>query len=374
MDDQRQAVITIDGLARLIEALREDGFRVIGPTRRDDAIVYDDIETVDDLPAGWTDEQDGGHYRLARRADTALFGYVVGPHSWKRYLHPPLLRLWRAEHSGGTVTMTGGADPAEPQAFLAVRACELHAIAIQDRVFLGGPYVDPHYKARREASFIVAVNCGQAGGTCFCASMKTGPKVGEGYDIALTELLTGEHRFLAEAGSERVAALLARLPRRGAAPADQEEAGAAVAHAEATMGRHMQADGVHDLLMANLEHPRWEDVAGRCLTCGNCTQVCPTCFCATVSDDSDLSGTVSERKRSWASCFSIDFSYIHGGSIRQSGKSRYRQWMTHKLATWHDQFGTSGCVGCGRCITWCPTGIDITEEVRAIRGVGDGVA
>ena len=165
MDDQRQAVITIDGLARLIEALREDGFRVIGPTRRDDAIVYDDIETVDDLPAGWTDEQDGGHYRLARRADTALFGYVVGPHSWKRYLHPPLLRLWRAEHSGGTVTMTGGADPAEPQAFLAVRACELHAIAIQDRVFLGGPYVDPHYKARREASFIVAVNCGQAGGT-----------------------------------------------------------------------------------------------------------------------------------------------------------------------------------------------------------------
>jgi len=374
MDDHRQAVITIDGLARLIEALRADGFRVIGPTRRDDAIVYDDIETLDDLPAGWTDEQDGGRYRLARRADRALFGYVVGPHSWKRYLHPPLLRLWRAEHKDGAVAMTGGADPAEPQAFLAVRACELHAIAIQDRVFLGGPYVDPHYKARREACFIVAVNCGQAGGTCFCASMKTGPKVGEGFDIALTELLTGEHRFLAEAGSERGAALLARLPQRAASPADQDAAGAAVAHAEATMGRHMQADGVHDLLMANLEHPRWDDVAGRCLTCGNCTQVCPTCFCATVWDESDLSGTVSERKRSWTSCFSIDFSYIHGGSIRQSGKSRYRQWMTHKLATWHDQFGTSGCVGCGRCITWCPTGIDITEEVRAIRGDSDAVA
>ena len=127
---------------------------------------------------------------------------------------------------------------------------------------------------------------------------------------------------------------------------------------------------IKELLYRNLEHPRWEDVARRCLSCTNCTLVCPTCFCTTVEDATDLSGGHAERRRRWDSCFSMDFSYIHGGYIRPSVKARYRQWMTHKLATWIDQFGTSGCVGCGRCITWCPVGIDITAEVKAIRADG----
>ena len=205
------AVITRDGLAALIAALHHDGFRVLGPTVRDDAIVYDDIAAVSDLPAGWTDEQAGGHYRLKRRGDDALFGYAVGPHAWKRFLHPPLLRLWRADRHASGITVTTDPEPTEKLALLAVRACELHAIAIQDRVFLQGPYIDPHYKARRQGIFIVAVNCGQAGGTCFCTSMNTGPKASEGFDLALTEM-AGE--FLVEAGSDRGAALLARLPHR----------------------------------------------------------------------------------------------------------------------------------------------------------------
>ena len=102
------------------------------------------------------------------------------------------------------------------------------------------------------------------------------------------------------------------------------------------------------------------------MACGNCTLVCPTCFCATVQDTTDVSGTV-ERDREWASCFDVEHSYLHGGSVRETTRARYRQWMTHKLSTWWDQFGTSGCVGCGRCVTWCPVGIDITEEAAAIR-------
>jgi formate hydrogenlyase subunit 6/NADH:ubiquinone oxidoreductase subunit I len=140
-----------------------------------------------------------------------------------------------------------------------------------------------------------------------------------------------------------------------------------VANAAAQMGRVMDTSDIKELLYRNYEHPRWDNVAGRCLTCANCTNVCPTCFCTTVEDVTDLTGQQAERRRRWDSCFTMDFSYIHGGSIRASTKSRYRQWMTHKLATWIDQFGTSGCVGCGRCITWCPVGIDITEEVAAIR-------
>jgi ferredoxin len=149
-----------------------------------------------------------------------------------------------------------------------------------------------------------------------------------------------------------------------------DAAAAVVERAAASLGRAMQSDDVRDLLMRNLEHRRWDQVADRCLSCGNCTMVCPTCFCTTVEETSGLTGAESARSRRWDSCFTMDFSYIHGGSVRSSTRSRYRQWMTHKLATWHDQFDMSGCVGCGRCITWCPVGIDITEEVRAIRDDG----
>jgi ferredoxin len=362
-------VIAPEALEQLVEALRHRGFRVLGPTVRDGAIVYDDLDSAGDLPIGWTDRQDGGTYRLERRDDEARFGYAVGPHSWKRFLFPPRVRLWRARLGGDGHAPTIEEEPpdAEPLAFVGVRACELHAIDIQDRVFLGGKYADPDYAARREGAFVVAVDCFEPGGTCFCTSMGTGPGVESGYDLALTELLDGEHRFVVQAGSERGAAVLAELPQRAAAEEDLEEAAASVEAAAGRMGRTMESFDLRGLLARNLEHPRWDDVAARCLTCGNCTLVCPTCFCSAVEDEVDVSGEQAERHRVWDTCFSVDYSYIHGGSVRPSGRSRYRQWMTHKLGTWHDQFGTSGCVGCGRCITWCPVGIDITEEVAAIR-------
>ena len=357
MNDHAAAVITQEGLAGLIAGLRAQGFRVIGPRLRDQAIVYDDIESVSDLPAGWTDEQEGGHYRVRRREDAALFGYNVGPHSWKKYLFPPSARLLPPEQ-----------PPETPFAFIGVRACELTAIAIQDRVFLGGRHPDPQYASRRDGAFIVAVNCGEAGETCFCVSMAAGPRATSGFDIALTELLDDDdHRFLAEAGSARGAEVLREAGQHvPARERDISSAEAATEHARATMGRAMPELDLVGLLKDNYAHPRWDDVAERCLSCGNCTMVCPTCFCFSVTDTSSLTGEDPERHRSWESCFTMDHSYLHGGPVRVSARSRYRQWMTHKLATWHDQFGTSGCVGCGRCITWCPVGIDISEEVAAI--------
>ncbi|MGB3904623.1 MAG: 4Fe-4S dicluster domain-containing protein, partial [Anaerolineae bacterium] len=242
------------------------------------------------------------------------------------------------------------------------------AIHIQNRVFLESPHTDPVYKARRDHLFVVAVNCGQAGGTCFCVSMETGPEATFGFDLALTEVLEDEgHYFLAEVGSERGAEVLAEVEHREATADEEQAAENVVAKAAAQMGRNMDTTDIKGLLYGNYEHPRWDEVANRCLTCGNCTLVCPTCFCTTVEDVTDLKGEQAERWRRWDSCFTMDFSYIHGGSIRGTASARYRQWMTHKLGTWIDQFGTSGCVGCGRCITWCPVGIDITEEVRAIR-------
>jgi ferredoxin len=360
-------VLDATGLDALIFALRARGFRVLGPTVADGAIVYEPLADASQLPIGWTDVQEPGRYRLERRDDDARFGYAVGPHSWKRYLFPPRIRLWQARRNGGAPVIEEEPLDETPLAFIGVRSCELHAIEIQDKVFLGGSHADRDYAARRDGAFLVAVNCFEPAGTCFCTSMGTGPKAQAGYDLALTELLDGEHRFLVEAGSERGAELLAELPSRPAEAADLAAAGASIESAEAKMGRTMEAWDLRDLLARNLEHPRWDDVAKRCLTCGNCTLVCPTCFCSAVEDETDLSGEEAGRFRVWDSCFSVDYSYIHGGSIRPSGRSRYRQWMTHKLGTWHDQFGSSGCVGCGRCIAWCPVGIDITEEVAAIR-------
>jgi ferredoxin len=366
------AVIGLGALDDLIRALRGRGFRVLGPTVRDGAIVYDELEHAAELPVGWTDRQEAGTYRLERRDDEARFGYAVGPHSWKQFLFPARLRLWRARLNGAAPTIEEEPPHETPLAFIGVRACELNAIAIQDRVFTGGKFVDRDYAARRRGIFVVAVNCGEPGGTCFCVSMETGPRVEQGYDLALTELLPtdhgGEHRFLVEAGSPAGAELLAELPSRPAATEDLAAATAVVDSTAARMGRTMESAGLRDLLAATLEHPRWDDVAERCLTCGNCTLVCPTCFCSSVEDTTDLAGTEASRTRVWDTCFSLDYSYIHGGSVRNSARSRYRQWLTHKLGTWHDQFDTSGCVGCGRCITWCPVGIDITAEVAALRG------
>jgi ferredoxin len=157
------------------------------------------------------------------------------------------------------------------------------------------------------------------------------------------------------------------LPHRHATEEEIAAAERVVDRTRGQMGRTLETNGLKELLQTNANHPRWDEVSERCLTCGNCTNVCPTCFCTTIDDTTDLSGTTAERVRRWDSCFTLDFSYTHGGSVRSSARSRYRQWMTHKLAHWVDQFGSSGCVGCGRCITWCPVGIDITEEAAAIR-------
>ncbi|MDR7523342.1 MAG: 4Fe-4S dicluster domain-containing protein [Armatimonadota bacterium] len=351
-------------LQRIFDALREAGFTLIGPTIADGAIVYDEIGGLSDLPVGWRDEQGPGSYRLRRRDDDRYFGFVVGPHSWKRYLYPPVLKLFSTRKTPAGIEVEPDGEAPMRFAFIGVRACDLAAIGVQDRVFLEGAVQDPHYKARRQAAFVLAVNCVEPGGVCFCASMKTGPRCASGFDLALTELDEG---FLVEVGSELGAQVLAGVPWRPAGAFVLNRARRLLEEAATRMGRALETKDLPGLLYENLEHPRWAEVALRCLACANCTLVCPTCFCADVQDTSDLAGEQAARVRVWASCFDGAFSHVYGGNLRPTVRARYRQWLTHKLAAWIEQFGISGCVGCGRCITWCPVGIDLTEEVAAIR-------
>lgn len=365
------AIITPEQLEKLIATLIRDGSEIVGPIVRDGAVTYEPVKSVSDLPAGWTDEQEPARYRLNKGDSPAFFGYSLGAQSWKPYLHPAEVCLFAAEKQDGAFhILNNDARPPVSRAFLGVRACELAAIKAQDRVLLGDKYRDPIYGSRRESAFIIAVQCSHAAATCFCASIGSGPKVGEGFDLLLTELVDKDgHRFVVEPGTDRGMGLLARLDAQPAPEADLAAVQSAVV-AAAQQQRTLDTTGLKEFLYENFDHPHWDKVAARCLSCANCTMSCPTCFCTTVDDTTDVAGTHAERWRRWDSCFTQNFSYIHGGSIRTSAKARYRQWMTHKLAAWTDQFGSSGCVGCGRCITWCPAAIDLTEEVRAMREGG----
>ncbi|HTY32134.1 4Fe-4S dicluster domain-containing protein [Mycobacterium sp.] len=371
-DGEPREVALFDAAAlhRLVEVLIERGYRVVGPTLRDDAIVLAELESADDLPRGWGVDVGPGRYRVRRRDDDAAFGHSAGPQSWKQFLHPPRQRMWAGTRDGADPEPDDPEGQAPRYAFLGVRGCDLAAIATLDGV-LGRPdYPDSSYAGRRRRAFVVAVNCTEPGGLCFCASMGTGPAAGPGYDLALTERLAGDTpSYLVDVGSPEGADVLAAVPHRAADGAEIVSARDDVAAAADKMGRHMPETDLRELLIRSRESPQWDEVASRCLTCGNCTMVCPTCFCTSTEDVSDLTGEHAERWRHWASCFEFDFTYLHGGgSVRQSGASRYRHWLTHKLGTWHDQFGMSGCVGCGRCIAWCPTGIDITAEMNKMAG------
>lgn len=371
------AVIGEADLQAIIDRLRDLGYTVIGPAREGNAIALTEIHAVSDLPRGHGDEQEAGQYRIHDRGDAALFGFAATPQSWKAILFPsrePLLAARGGDGLQVSVPQRGGPPHHPPYALIGVRSCDLHAIWIQDRVLLGRAATDQAYADRRDEAFIVAVVCSEPGGTCFCVSMGTGPDPDRGFDLALTEIAAeGRHRFVVRAGSERGADLLAALAVRPASDEDIAAAGEVVSRSAARMGRHLDTHGIREVFYENPDHPRWDDVASRCLSCTNCTLVCPTCFCVAVENVTDLTGESATRHRVWDSCFTSGHSHLPGGSVHGTIRSRYRQWLTHKLASWIDQFGTSGCVGCGRCITWCPAAIDITEEAAALRAPSGGL-
>jgi ferredoxin len=374
--DQAPTVLDTVGLHDLVALLRTEGYTVVGPTVRDDAIVLAELTSAEELPAGWGVSAEPGRYRLVPRADGALFAHSAGPQSWKQFLHPPRRRLFSVRRDAPWTDDADGADAdadAPPRyAFLGVRPCDLIAMGVLDGVLGRGSTADPDFTARRDGVFVVVANCTEPGGLCFCVSMGGGPRAEAGYDLALTERVDGAgHRFLAEAGTPAGERVLAALGGHAATADDVATADADLTAAAGRMGRQMPEVDLRELLAGSRESPRWDDVASRCLACGNCTMVCPTCFCTTTEDVTDVTGDHAERWQRWDTCFSLDFSYMHGGEVRTGVDARYRQWISHKLSTWHDQFGTSGCVGCGRCIAWCPVGIDITAEATALAEARD---
>ncbi|MGE0081365.1 MAG: 4Fe-4S dicluster domain-containing protein [Thiohalomonadaceae bacterium] len=350
----------------LVQALVEAGYRVFGPTPRAGSVVFDEIASADELPRGHKSEQVPGRYRLAHNGDDRLFDFVHGHESLKRFTFAAEETLWTIRHDG-QVSFNANLPDERPTAVIGARACDIAGMRVQERTFVEGPYssyTDPYFADRRHKLFIVAVNCSTCASTCFCASQGAGPRVKESFDLALTEL---DGHFLLESGSEAGERIAARIPLEKAQAAHLEQASRQIEQVAQSQTRRIDNDGIYELLFDNLEHPRWDDVAARCLSCANCVMVCPTCFCHRESEVAAMDGLSSQHVRQWDACFTLEHGSTHGARLRPEVKQRYRQWLTHKLGSWWKQFGVSGCVGCGRCITWCPTGIDLTEEAAAIR-------
>lgn len=368
--DKQQVFLPHGALSQLVQQLQQRGYTVIARVVRDGVASLMPIQGVEQMVRGMRDQQGGGSYRLTAGDPGLMFEHVVGPDGPKRYLFPPQQDLLSFHVEGANFVLDDAPPQAQKMAFLGLRPCELAAVRIQDRVF---GLEDPrpmrcesevfYTNSRRQAVTIVA-NCIRPGGNCFCLSMGTGPQAVEGYDLAMTELRDG---FVISIGSDTGQELLKDLPMRAPSSTELELAELKLNQAREHMGRTLQTQGLPELLRQGIEHPNWDEIAGRCLSCGNCTMVCPTCFCSTVQDATDLKGVRVTRTRQWESCFTHQFSYLTTGPVRHTIRGRYRHWLRHKLGTWHEQFGCSGCVGCGRCITWCPVGIDLTQEAAKLR-------
>jgi sulfhydrogenase subunit beta (sulfur reductase) len=351
-------------LDAILVRLQEKGYQTLGPRIRDEAVVFAPIQTMADLPQGLTSKEEPGTYRIVPSGNKRYFDITPGAQSWKQVFFPARVPLMDLQKNAAWEVKRADI-PAGRFALIGARPCDIAAIKVQDLAFIRDDFTDPLYAERRKNALIVAANCMHPGGTCFCASMGTGPRSHDGFDLALTEL---DDIFLVEIGTNAGLEILEEIPLQAPDAASvkkaQEGLDAAVQH----MGRQLDTSDLPEVILKNLEHPEWAAVAKRCMSCTSCTQVCPTCFCWDAQDRSAVTGCESARERVWDSCFNPGYSALAGGgNSRPNTRARYRQWLSHKFGTWKEQYGVFGCVGCGRCITWCPVKIDITEEIAALR-------
>lgn len=348
----------------LLTALRSMGAECIGPTVRDHAIVYAPLGSSSELPVGAQDQQAPGSYKLNHGDNNRWFAWANGPQALKPLLFAPEEPLWQVEReTDGGLDFQAQIPDVGLTAVIGVRACDLAALALQDQHFINGDNIDQAYASRRQDLILIAVNCTHPAATCFCHASGDGPNASDHYDILLDEL---EEGFAVQSGSVRGKEIIDQLALQPLTPSHEKQITTAHSTAIEQQSRGLPDIDIPALLLQQQESNRWQLIGEKCLSCGNCTSVCPTCFCHHTIDETSLDGRLTTRLRQWDSCFSQDHSYIHGFTLRPDAALRYRQWLTHKFSGWVEQYGRSGCVGCGRCISWCPVGIDVTEEIQLL--------
>ena len=359
--------LEIQQIEKLFESVRSQVDYIVGPKLSQGAICLETVENFSELPRGFRDKQDAGSYNLEATNSDSLFQYSVGPNSLKKFLHPAKQKLWTASKNQLEDTDFHEEEaPTSRIAFFGMRSCDVKSLEILDRVFLESGFTNSQYEKQRKDVVLITASCAEPSSVCFCTSMDHGPKP-QKFDLNIIEIYSeSSHFFLLQVGSKIGEIIAGSINLEKASTEEIQQSEDSYLRAVQKIERTLETKDLKEKIQDNLESPQWDKIADKCLSCANCTMVCPTCFCSTSYDQSDLEGNHVERWLNWDSCFNNDFSYIHGGAVRSSTKSKYRQWLSHKFSSWFDQFGSSGCVGCGRCIAWCPVGIDLTVEIPKV--------
>ncbi|MCL2024231.1 MAG: 4Fe-4S dicluster domain-containing protein [Coriobacteriia bacterium] len=285
------------------------------------------------------------------------------------YFLKPKEALLRYNSADGEVVETVKDD--RKRILFGVHPCDLNAILMTDKVFLGD-YEDPYYKARRESTLIVGVSCTPRQ-SCVC-HMFGANEVLQGYDLYLTDI--GDAYFVQCSSVEGAQLLDTLVETREATAEDTRALQKHVARFRQTLGEAPDTTQIPLLFDARYDEELWEEIGSRCLSCGACSAVCPTCYCFDIVDELDANGVTGSRVRCWDSCLNSQFAEVAGGhDFRPTRASRVRHRFYHKFWAYPARYGKTMCVGCGRCYTACKVGINPSRVVAALQGdVGEGEA
>lgn len=316
-------------------------YEVVGPVRKGKKYTFEKISSVEEMSLDY---------------DTT----ILPP---KKLLLPPKEKLFSFSIEDGVVKIKEEKEERKTVLF-AVHPCDVNAILLLDKV-MEKDFLDPYYFGKRRGMVLIAMNCTQPRENCFCTSFDTGPELKVGYDLLLSDL---GKKYLVEVGTEDGEKLVKGAKLRNAKKEDMKEKKKRINIVKRKIRKAIEIENLEKYLKKNFDHEKWGELKEKCLFCGSCTLVCPTCFCYNVTDFNSHTLRTGERIRNWDSCLTLEFAEVAlGGNFRKERDARIKQRIYHKLDYFKEQFDSLGCVGCGRCIDACVMEIDITEVISAIR-------
>ncbi|MGE5416213.1 MAG: 4Fe-4S dicluster domain-containing protein [Acidobacteriota bacterium] len=303
--------------------------------------------------------QMSGYYKWIDDADDQLVMEAVNTYlSPKNIVIPQTEKMYSFNAPGNEATVTEVADQSAERILFGVKPCDIKAIDALDMVFLTKGFVDDFYKIKRDKTTIISRVCYQPGAACFCESMGV-DRMNPNADVFIHDI--GNQNYAWEAKTPKGEAVTAKI-----AGLFEEKDAAMPKFLE--MKRTVNVEGLAEKLKASFEHEAWESLSSRCMTCGVCSNVCPSCYCFDIQVR--VWGDEGYRFRCWDSCMYREYSQMAGGhNPRDAKKERFRNRFLHKLEFFNERYGTALCTGCGRCVAMCPNMVNIVEVIKAFEGV-----
>ena len=308
-------------------------------------------------------DEDNVLFKPVQKGTTFLTTFANTKNAPKNFMFPRSELLLKYTRTPKGVQFASDAPEAQRTVLFGARPCDARSFALLDMLFDQEKWKDPYYIDKRAKTTVIALACAHPPyASCFCTSVGGSPTSSDGADILLTDL--GEN-YLAEFITEKGAKLLSYFGDSKADKAADKAKEKIAGESAGEIKVKIPAKEIKPWLDANFEHPFWATIHQKCLACGTCTYLCPTCHCFDISDE--MKGADGKRIRNWDSCmFPLFTKETSGHNPRSSQKERWRQRAMHKFRYYVDNFGAIACVGCGRCVMYCPVNIDIRKIVEDI--------